>query len=137
MVCHWPGIYFNGTEHGFNVFKTVVERIHRRYDNLIWLKLSEIARYWAAKELTGISASLGDPSDMSFTLHAPFACPEFTVRIPANDSAIPSISGPDNPVKLERVSSALNLKANTWFRDGAELLICFNLQKGNSTVSLR
>ena len=26
MVCHWPGMYYNGTEHGFNVFKTVVDR---------------------------------------------------------------------------------------------------------------
>ena len=42
-------IYFNGQEHGFKVFQTVVDRLHRRYDHLIWMKLSEIAKYWAAK----------------------------------------------------------------------------------------
>ncbi|MCA9057597.1 MAG: hypothetical protein KDA85_03830, partial [Planctomycetaceae bacterium] len=28
MVCHWPGIYYNGAKHGFHVFRTVVERLH-------------------------------------------------------------------------------------------------------------
>ena len=55
MVCHWPGIYYNGEESGFNIFKKAVHRLHDGYDNLIWMKLSEIARYWAAKELTGIA----------------------------------------------------------------------------------
>ena len=26
LVCHWPGIYYNGEEYGFNIFKEVVER---------------------------------------------------------------------------------------------------------------
>ena len=63
MVCHWPGIYFNGEEVGFNIFKEVVKRLHARYDNLIWMKLSEIARYWAAKELTRIRPARGPRRD--------------------------------------------------------------------------
>ncbi len=54
MVCHWPGMYFNGQETGFTIFRGIVERLHAAYDNLLWLKLSEIARYWAARELTRI-----------------------------------------------------------------------------------
>jgi len=54
LVCHWPGIYFNGEQIGFKIFQEVVRRVHSRYDNLIWMKLSEIARYWAARELTQI-----------------------------------------------------------------------------------
>ena len=27
LVCHWPGIYFNGEEVGFNIFKEVVARL--------------------------------------------------------------------------------------------------------------
>ncbi len=76
MVCHWPGIYCNGGEEGFQAFQTVVERLHRRYDNLIWMKNSEIARYWAAKELTKI-----ERDGSAVVLKAPFACPAFTVRL--------------------------------------------------------
>ncbi len=44
LVCHWPGIYYNGEELGFNIFKRVVQRVGERYDNVQWMKLSEIAR---------------------------------------------------------------------------------------------
>ena len=52
MACHWPGIYFNGTEAGFRNFQEVVRRLHAGFDNPGWMKNGEIARYWAAKELT-------------------------------------------------------------------------------------
>jgi hypothetical protein len=29
-----------------------VRRLAARYNNLLWMKLSEVARYWAARELT-------------------------------------------------------------------------------------
>ncbi len=54
MVCHWTGIYWNGRELGFEVFKEVVRRLTARYDHLLWMKLSEVARYWAARELTRV-----------------------------------------------------------------------------------
>jgi hypothetical protein len=79
IVCHWPGIYYNGEELGFKIFQEVVTRIHARYDNLIWMKLSEIARYWAAKELTEIARQ-----GPSVTFNAPFATTRFTVRTRAN-----------------------------------------------------
>ena len=28
MVCHWPGMYFNGEEIGFKIFQEVVRRLH-------------------------------------------------------------------------------------------------------------
>jgi hypothetical protein len=77
MVCHWTGIYFNGEEGGFRTFQEVVRRLHARYDHLLWMKLSEVARYWAAKELTRI-----ERRDDRITLRAPFAAPQFTLRIP-------------------------------------------------------
>jgi hypothetical protein len=78
MVCHWPGIYFNGQEVGFNIFKEIVARLRAVYgDKIIWMKLSEIARYWAAKELTRIER-VGE----KIQLHAPFACPGFTLEVP-------------------------------------------------------
>ena len=54
MVAHWTGLYANGQELGFRVFQEVVRRLQARYDHLLWMRLSEVARYWAARELTGI-----------------------------------------------------------------------------------
>jgi hypothetical protein len=54
IVCHWTGIYWNGLEIGFEIFREVVKRLHSNFNHLHWMKLSEIARYWAAKELTRI-----------------------------------------------------------------------------------
>lgn len=49
FLCHWPGIYCNGTKAGFRHFKNVVLALHGRFgERTKWMKLSEIARYWAA-----------------------------------------------------------------------------------------
>ena len=58
MLCHWPGMYCNGTKRGFEAFKHVVQALERRFaDQTLWMKPSEMARYWAAKELTRIEAA--------------------------------------------------------------------------------
>lgn len=54
IVCHWPGVYFEGKELGFKIFQESVRRLHARFDHLLWMKQGEVARYWAAKELTRI-----------------------------------------------------------------------------------
>jgi hypothetical protein len=130
MVCHWPGMYFNGTEHGFDVFKTVVDRIHRRFDHLKWMKLSEIARYWAAKELTQIIAL---PS--GFQLRAPWSCPEFTVRYKTSGEQSPQIMHAGQTQMLNHVSSSGNLKSGTWCRQDQELIACFDLPEGETILS--
>ncbi len=132
MVCHWPGIYCNGGEEGFQAFQTVVERLHRRYDNLIWMKNSEIARYWAAKELTKIE---GDGSTV--VLKAPFACPGFTVQFAATSEKPPIVhAGKESPSpNLNSVSRMLDLKPGTFFRDGKHVTACFDLAKGESRVA--
>jgi hypothetical protein len=57
MLCHWTGIYHNGQEHGFKAMQEIVRRIHARYKQVQWTKLNDLARYWAAKELTSIAAT--------------------------------------------------------------------------------
>lgn len=131
MVCHWPGIYFNGEEVGFRIFQEVVRRLHARYDNLVWMKLSEIARYWAAKELTRIERLLDGVS-----FQAPFACPDFTVRLPAPPTAVPRLFIQGQSVPLTEVAQPLQLESGTWARQGAEVLICFDLPKGTSRLQV-
>jgi hypothetical protein len=130
MVCHWPGIYFNGEKVGFNIFKEIVRRLHARYDNLIWMKLSEISRYWAARELTRIERTA-----TGFRFHAPFASPLFTVRFKMRSNAVPKIIATDKQLELRRVQGTKNLAQNTWVQSEEERTICFDLSKGASELS--
>ena len=131
LVCHWPGLYFNGEEIGFNIFKEVVRRIHSKYDNLLWMKNSEIARYWAAKELTKIEKQGG-----RITFNAPFATTRFTVRIKSKLPTLPKLIANNNPVRLRRVKKILQLQSHTWHKDGRNVMVCFDLPKGKSTLDI-
>ena len=124
LVCHWTGVYWNGREIGFKIFQEVVRRLHQRYDHLIWMTLSEISRYWAAKELTAIARTADGA-----TFRAPFACPGFTVRLPATAGAEPRFAG--RP--LTRVGSATELRPGTFFEEGGKRSLCFDLPRGDST----
>ncbi len=131
MVCHWAGIYFNGERVGFNIFKEAVKRLHARYDNLIWMKLSEIARYWAAKELTRI-----ERNGNIVTLHAPFATKDFTLKISAAPNAVPKLMEGNVPVILPEAKSAKALASRTWFHGGDSIFMCFDLPKGTTTITV-
>ncbi|MGC9326286.1 MAG: hypothetical protein ACP5I1_01500 [Candidatus Hinthialibacter sp.] len=130
MVCHWPGIYYNGREFGFSIFKEVVRRLHAAYDNLIWMKLSEIARYWAARELTAIHRR-----EDQILFQAPFACPQFTISAPGRNVA-PQLVIQEQSVPLRQVNNALQLESGTWCEAKEGLMICFDLPKGSSALHL-
>jgi hypothetical protein len=130
-VCHWPGIYYNGEELGFNIFKEVVRRIHARYDNLIWMKLSEIARYWAARELTKI-----EKEGNRVTFRAPFATKRFTVRVPADRGRPPRLTVNGNPVSLRGVTKPLAVESGTCYAEGGRATVCFDLQKGEAILAV-
>ena len=129
MVCHWPGIYYNGEELGFNIFKEVVRRVHEKYDHVHWMKLSEISRYWAAKELTHISTM-----NKQVAIRAPFASPDFTVKIGLRPSRQPRLENHGSSTPLREVLNKRNLVANTWTREGDGTIVCFDLPKGHSTL---
>ena len=141
MVCHWPGIYYNGDEVGFNIFKTVVRRLEERYDHLTWMKPSRIARYWAAKELTEIRRA-----DGRLDLDAPFAAERFTLSIPiAEISADEPSERPRNPGvsafggerrPLAHAGADPLLEAGTWQEGGGRVTYCFDLPAGRSVLHL-
>jgi hypothetical protein len=138
LVCHWPGIYFNGQEIGFQILRDVVRRLHAAFDHLHWMKLSEIARYWAARELTRIE----QPSPGVLKFHAPFACPQFTLELspvgpfaPGRVSAAKLTAG-GNGTHLSRVSAPGQLQRATYCHRGETLVACFDLPKGPSQLEL-
>jgi hypothetical protein len=129
MIGHWPGIYFNGDRVGFNIFKEVVKRLHATYDNLIWMKNSEIARYWTARELTKIEKAEG-----KITFRAPYACPGFSVRVAGRMEGEPKLVVEGKPTALKEVAKVLDLKPGTWVKDKEGASMCFDLRKGESTI---
>ena len=131
MVCHWTGIHWNGEEKGFRVFQEVVRRLHARFDNLVWMKLSELAGYWAAKELTQITQS-----ENKIRFHAPFACPAYTVFIAKAGASRPILRQAGEIQRLQKVFSPLQLHGNTWCEHNSSVIACFNLNKGMSELSL-
>jgi hypothetical protein len=130
IVCHWPGIYFNGDKTGFNILKKVKKRLHQKYDNLKWMKLSEIARYWAAKELTSISTD-----NNKITLKAPFSAPGFTLKVNAlfRNSGI-KIGGGEIK-QLTRIKDNKTLKSGTWYSDKTGSVLCLDLEKGLTEIT--
>jgi len=131
MLAHWTGIYWNGQELGFKIMQEVVRRLHARFDNLIWMKLREVARYWAAKELTRI-----ERAGNRISVHAPFACPSFTVRVTAKTSGAPKLTVKDQLVSLREAASPLKLEPGTWLRDEQGVTTCFDLPKGVSQLEV-
>jgi len=128
MVCHWPGIYFNGKKVGFNILKDIKKRLDQKYNNLIWMKLSEIARYWAAKELTDVSLQKS-----SILLKAPFGTPGFTLRL--NQSVRnPRIKTKGEEKPLVRIKDIKDLKEGTFYADRTGTILCFNLEKKTNEI---
>jgi len=131
MASHWTGIYFNGEEEGFTTFQEAVRRLHAKYDNLLWMKLSEIARYWSARELTEIRSRGG-----AVALRAPFAAPQFTVRVEARADAVPKLTLDGKPQNLREVARPSDVKSGTWMREAGGAVVCFDLPKGESELVL-
>ena len=127
LLAHWTGIHWNGEELGFKIFQEVVRRLHAKYDHLVWMKTSELARYWAAKELTRI-----EKTERTISLRAPFACPAFTLRIEARSEGAPKLADK----ALEEVKRIRDLKPGTWLGEKDAVLACFDLAKGKSTLTL-
>jgi len=127
MVCHWPGIYFNGEKVGFNILKEIKRRLDQKYSHLIWMKLSEISRYWAAKELTSVSVEKN-----AIKLKAPFAAPDFTLRINK------TIKNPElkNRAPLQKTTHLTDLKPGTFYTGKNETIVCFGLKKGETEIFL-
>ena len=132
MVCHWPGIYYNGEELGFNIFKEAVRRVHARNDNLIWMKLSELSRYWAAKELTSIEVDANGA-----TLLAPFACPKFTIAIDVPNIREVGAQNPTDAIPFLPIDDWKRLDHANFATEDTRTLVCFDLPKGRTRLTWR
>lgn len=120
LLSHWTGIHFNGRELGFQAFRQVVERLQQRYGKAVqWMKLRDIARYWAARELTALQMRTD-----GVEFRAPYACPDFTVKFKAASV----------PAGLREVRSREGLESNTWLRERDSVIAVLSLPRGRSEL---
>ena len=126
MVCHWPGIYYNGKKVGFTIFKEVVKRLNQKYSHLIWMKLSEISKYWAAKELSSFEFTAN-----SLHIFAPFASNNFTLQFnkPIKELTL-------NKIPLRRINKLSQIKQGEFYTEKNKSIVCFELKKGNSQIEI-
>ena len=80
------------------------------------MKPSEVARYWAARELTRIERR---PDRVE--LNAPFACPAFTIKTVANPEAVPRHDARGGPVPFREVMRPAQLGPGTWLWSGEDV----------------
>lgn len=127
VICsHWPGYYFNGTEDGFRVCQTVVERLNR-LENIVWMKTSEIADYWAARALAQVSATQGGA-----TVTTPVPWPACTLRFPACRAS--GIRQDQEP--LRRTPGLRSLVPGTWTLEGGDTWVCLDLPEGTTHLTV-
>jgi hypothetical protein len=132
MLCHWPGLYCNGSLQGFRDFQKIVVALEKRFkDRTQWMKISEIARYWAAKEQTTFE---GD--DHSIKLTAPYACSNFTLRLDGQAPSKIVINVEDDSLELTPVSSLASLNEGKYFQEEKSVVICITLPRGSSELTL-
>ena len=123
LLSHWTGFHYNGRELGFQAVQQVVRRINRNHGKTVrWMKLSEIARYWAAKELTRVEVT-----GSGVKMRAPFACPNFTVRVKTSRV----------PAGMKEVPSMAQMEKGTFVKEGAHVAMCLDLAKGESLAAWR
>jgi len=132
MFGHWAGLYTHGTKKGLEAAKRVILSLNRRYrDTTIWMKTGELARYQAAKELTRI-----ERTGNTLTLTAPFACPDFTLRIPRAGNQPPRLTHDDGTAAFAEVNDPRDVKPGTWLPQNAANILCINLPKGRTLLAI-
>lgn len=133
MLCHWPGLYCNGHKTGFVHFQHVIRTLDAFYRNQIqWMKLSEIARYWAAKSWTKFELN-----ESSLKIVAPTATTLFTFRCPLPAGQLLAVNDDGSVVELKQVSQHSLLNGGTWFEEPGGMVVCLDLPKGTTMLKYR
>ncbi|MDE0086694.1 MAG: hypothetical protein OXU23_13330 [Candidatus Poribacteria bacterium] len=129
LVGHWPGFYFNGEKHGFDVLKKVKERLDN-YDpdgtKTIWMKTSEIGHYWMALEFTEITV-LEEQQQVNIATQFPTA--NFTLVL---DSPIRHIQ--INGWDIREVHSRRDFQRDTFLCEGKQTFVAFDLEIGETEL---
>lgn len=131
MLCHWPGMYCNGSKEGFHDFQKIVVALNKKYGDVTqWMKLTEIARYWATKELASVRRT-----KQGVLIESPFDCPQLTLRLPIRTAGELILKSGADAKELKKVNQLSQLNSGTWFGNDEATLICLDVAKGTSLLA--
>ena len=95
------------------------------------MKVSEIARYYAAKEL----AKFVRVDDRKIQIDMPLSCPDVTFEINCALSKR-MLTHQATERRLQLVRSAQDLTTDSVTTDGEKIVVCANLQQGRTLLPL-
>ncbi|RLE99651.1 MAG: hypothetical protein DRJ63_04730 [Thermoprotei archaeon] len=115
---HWWSIQ---DEESIRALKEAITRINR-YFNVVWMKCSQIARYFAATKTTKYEV-LESNQETRIILEPLFTCENFTLSFEVN-----------KPIRKIEINGrtliySTELKPNTWTIMDQRIYLCFNLSK--------
>ena len=129
MVGHWPCFYTNG-QIGFKVLKEVKKRLDA-YDpdqtKTIWMKNSEIGRYWMARELSDLSLQ-----GTECRINTKFPTENFTLALHDWAAKRVQVNGTD----LREVKSQRDFRSETFRVADQQTFLAFNLKAGDTVLSV-
>jgi len=124
ILSHWQSLYSNGSEAGIAILGRVFSRIRKLLGTrVVWMKCSEMARYYAAAQSARARAV---PRAIRIT--SLFACPEFTISVPApRRLTAVTVDGS----RLRRLGSPARLTSGTWALTAGRAYLCFDLAESS------
>lgn len=128
LVGHWPCFSVNDGI-GFEVLRTVKRRLDA-WDpdrcRTVWMKTSEIAHYWMAREFAEI-----ETGRHGVTVRSRFPAARFTLSLSARPSRVRR-DGSD----LRRVWSRRDFASGTFLEEGSVTYVAFDLAEGSTAIDL-
>lgn len=139
---HWNSLWSNGAEHGLEVMDEVFRRLNSLLkDRIMWMKLSEIASYYAASKTLDVHVDRGS-GFLRVLVENMFPCRDLTVsfRVDFKVGEVQLAKGQYrsgwNEAKVSETVAELNkcgdeLQSNGWIQRQGRIYVCFDNTIGN------
>ncbi len=118
------------------VFQEVVRRLHARYDHLVWMKLSELSAVLGRPRTDGHRSGPGRGSGRGLAIPGSLFLSRLYGPSSGQNQEKPVVTLRGEQTALRRVDRAWDLAGGTWRSVDGALELCFDLRKGESTVSI-
>jgi len=123
---HWWNVHREEDKIGFEALKETVSRINRLLgDGIIWMKCSEIARYFATLKAFKFE-EFKKSGGVKLVFKTPFNCKNFTISL-ETDRHIKEMKANGKPLK--RINKQF-LEPNSWTEADEKVYACFDLSNG-------
>ncbi len=98
------------------------------------MKVSEIGRYYAVKQLIKI-----ETSSSGVVIQSPFQCPDLTLRISGAQKiqkvlVATSATDKSKSIPLKEVNNKSSIDSHTLWRDGEDIVVCTDVRAGKTQL---